>query len=176
MIGQLERLMAMADLRQLLSLGLIAGLTLAGCSGGGSSSDDAGPDGGFVLTCQDDSRVTAYAPGVTATSLDGQMKVTFMSATPAPPAAFGLNAWTVKITDGSGNPLPNLPLIARSLPPDQTLYMPDMGHGANAPVIDGGTGGVYEYSDAYLTMPGIWQIIFAVDGGESAQVDFCVTQ
>jgi hypothetical protein len=51
-----------------------------------------------------------------------------------------------------------------------------MGHGANAPVIDGGTGGVYEYSDAYLTMPGIWQIIFAVDGGESAQVDFCVTQ
>lgn len=165
----------MQNRKHLLGMGLVlAGL--CGACGASSASDGGSVNSGFVLTCQDDPRVTAYAPGVTATSVDGQLKVTFMSATPAPPAAFGLNAWTVKFTDGSGNPLPNLPILSRTLPPEQTLYMPDMGHGANAPLVDGGAGGVYVYSDAYLTMPGIWQVTFAVDGGESAQIDFCVTQ
>ena len=151
----------------------LGGAASGSCGGGGDSvsSEDAGTvDAGFVLTCQDDPRVTAYAPGITATSIDGQMKVVFMSADPAPPAD-GLDSWSVKITDGSGNPLPNLPLIGSPT----TLFMPDMGHGANAPYIDGGAGGIYNYTEANLFMPGIWRVTFAVDGGESAQIFFCIT-
>ncbi len=164
-------------------LAAVAGFALAGLSGassggcGGGGADDAGaadaatPDAGFVLTCQDstDPLVTAYKTGLTATSLDGQMKVTFMSASPEPPAD-NLNSWNVQVTDAAGNPLPNLPLVVK-------LYMPQMNHGANDPWVDGGESGNYTISEINLFMPGIWQITFveAMDGGESAQIDFCIT-
>lgn len=152
----------------LAALGLGVAPGLGGC--GGSSAGDAGNiDAGYILTCQNDSRVTPYANGLTATALDQQLVVTFLSADPDPPAA-NLNAWAVKIADGSGKPLPSLPLTVK-------LFMPDMYHGANSPWVDGGAGGSYQISEINLFMPGIWQITFQVDadGGDSAQVDFCIT-
>jgi hypothetical protein len=61
----------MRERNQLWSLGVVAGLAVAGLSGGcgGSSSDDAGyVDAGFTITCQfsTDPLVTAWAPGITA--------------------------------------------------------------------------------------------------------------
>lgn len=127
-------------------------------------------DAGITITCQNstDPLVTAYAAGVSATSADGKMVVTIMSADPAPPAQ-DLDAFTVKITDGSGNPLSNLPITV-------TPFMPQMGHGVGTtPVVAAQSGGVYDVSDVYLFMPGIWQLTFqGGPGGDSAAINFCI--
>src|SRR5271155_3168423 len=98
-------------LRPLHSLALLAPLALvagplAACvtSSSGDGSDGSGTAQQSV--CATDPRVQTCAAGLTATSADGTLKVSFMDAVPAPPQKVNDNTWTVEITDGSGAPVP----------------------------------------------------------------------
>ena len=121
------------------------------------------------------SQILAFEPCVSES--DGNVRVTFLCSEPAAPAQ-GLNSFTVAVTDGQGNPLPNLPLSV-------SLWMPQHCHGPQyQPTVDGGAGGLYTVSNAYLFMDGVWQLTFTVDGGYQGscppspatgpQFDFCV--
>ncbi|MHB8419467.1 MAG: FixH family protein [Myxococcales bacterium] len=97
-----------------------------------------------------------YAPCVSEG--DGQLRVTFLCTDPPSPVQ-GINHFTVAVTDGSGTPVPNLPLSVN-------LWMPLHCHGPQyQPSVDGGADGVYQIDGAYLFMAGEWQITFSVDGG-----------
>lgn len=150
------------------SLGVLS-LPVSGCSKADPATD-AGveEDGGFVLTCQNDSRVEAWAPNLSFASSDGAMKVTLLQSTPAPPAQ-GLNSWSIKVTDGSGNPLPNLSL---QLVP----YMPDHHHGPSVtPEITSNGDGTYSITNIDYFMPGVWQNTLQDGTSESAVIDFCIS-
>jgi hypothetical protein len=120
-------------------------------------------DGGGV-NCQNDPRVLTYATPVTASSTDGTVKISLMQGNPAPPALY-TNTWTVKIANGSGNPIANNANI--SVPPP---YMPDHGHFSDQSptVTPKGSDGSYEVDDVYFFMPGVWQTTFLVPTGSSA--------
>src|SRR5580704_15589049 len=95
-----------------LAASLFAVLLAAGCSSssgggtGGAAGGTGGGDAGTVqqATCANDHRVTAYRTGLTEAAMDGKLKMTFMSANPAPPTR-GINAWSIQLTDGSGQPV-----------------------------------------------------------------------
>src|SRR5713101_2815575 len=99
---------------------LFLALALAAACGGSQSSS---ADGGDVVNCTNDPRVTAYAPNLAVTSVSTGMKFVLVSSTPAPPAR-GTDTWAVRVTDASGQALPNLSLSV--LP-----FMPDHGHGTS---------------------------------------------
>jgi hypothetical protein len=149
----------------------VAALALATSCG---SSQPTPPDAGDAtsVSCQTDARVTTYSPGLAATSSDGAMKATLMSATPSPPANSN-NSWMVALTDGSGNPLEG---AAVGVVP----AMPYMGHGTPIrPVITPQSGGVFQIDDINLYMAGIWEVTLSVtpaSGGsaENASFFFCI--
>src|ERR1700742_3496471 len=77
-------------------------IALLGC--GNSDSAGAGGEGGSSITpaaCASDPRIQVYATGLSKTSTDGTMKVSFVAAQPAPPDMGG-NTWTVHVTDANG--------------------------------------------------------------------------
>ena len=150
----------MRTTRALLAAGSIA---LAAC-GKGTSDADAGD----VVNCQDDPRVTAFAPNLSVKSASGAMLYTLVSATPAPPAR-GNDTWTIHVTDASGQPLPNLSLSV--LP-----FMPDHGHGTSVTAsVTAKGGGDYTVTPLYFFMPGVWRISFnPVGSSDVANFWFCV--
>jgi hypothetical protein len=120
----------------------------------------------------------AYEPCISEG--DSAVRYTLLCSDPSPPTV-GLNTFTVAVTDGKGNPLPNLPLSVN-------LWMPQHCHGPGyEPFVDGGADGIYTVSDAYLFMDGVWQLTFTTaDAGyknscppnalpdDSQQFNFCV--
>ena len=124
-----------------------------------------------TATCSADPRVQAYAPGLSASSTDGAVTVTFVAAAPAPPDK-GNNEWTVQVTDGAGAPIDGATITV-------TPYMPDHGHGSSiAPnVAAGQQPGQYAVTLVNLFMPGVWRITFDVAVGaveSTVQFMFCV--
>jgi subtilisin family serine protease len=145
-------------LRSTLFLALALG---AACGGSQSSSSD-------VVNCTNDSRVAAYVPNLAVTSAGGGMKFVLVSSDPAPPAR-GTDIWALRVTDASGQPLPNLSLSV--LP-----FMPDHGHGTSVtPQITSNGGGNYTVSNLYFFMPGVWRITFtSASPSDTAAFFFCV--
>ncbi|MFO0591030.1 MAG: FixH family protein [Polyangiaceae bacterium] len=158
-------------IRPLLPL-LLGAAALAACSDG-----ETGTSGTTTATttdtsgCATDTRAQVYAVGLSESSADGAVKITFVDADPAPPAK-GNNTWTVKLTDGSGAALAGATIEA-------TAYMPDHGH--TSPIKPTGTEkdpGTYELTPVNLFMPGIWEVTLKVTpaGGmaEEVKFTFCV--
>ncbi len=132
-------------------------LFVAGCS-----SSPSHPDGGDLITCQDDSRVAVYRPNLPASSTSGTLGFTLAQANPAPPAV-GTNTWTLRVADSSGQPVPNLAL---SVVP----FMPDHGHGTSVQAqVTANPDSSYTVTPLYFFMPGVWRITFSTtpDAGHS---------
>lgn len=137
-------------------------LALVGC---GEHPDPNPPDSG-TITCQEDSRVTAYSAGMTQKSDDGSVQVKLVSADPAPPLR-GMNTWQVQVQDGSGNPIDGATVSV-------DLYMPDHGHSSpTTPTVTAQSNGAYEISNLNFFMPGVWRARFTVTRDTTTElVDF----
>ena len=141
-------------------------LMFAGCAGGSGSGDlDAGPgeaDSGFV-SCASDSRVQAYAPGMSVHDGAGDREYVLTAANPAPPAR-GTNTWTVKVLDATGQPMPDLQL-------DAAAFMPEHGHGSDVvPQVGSNGDGTYSVGPLYFFMPGVWRVTLSdSDGGAATE-------
>ncbi len=141
---------------------------VAGC---GSKTD---MNSGDVINCQNDARVTAYAPNLSVTSASGR-KFILVRSDPAPPAK-GTDTWTMRVQDSSGNGLSNLLLW---IDPNQGAWMPDHGHGSSVHAdITANADGTYTVAPLYFFMPGVWRITIssAPDAGpsDSAVFYFCI--
>jgi hypothetical protein len=151
----------------LLSIPLAACASSAGGGGAGGS-----PPATTDSVCDTDPRAETYVAGMSATSLDGSLKMSLMAASPAPPAR-GLNAWTVAITDASGAPLSGATIALKP-------FMPDHGHGASVipQVTPMATQGTFDVQEIDLFMPGIWTNTFTITPAsgpdESVVFTFCI--
>jgi hypothetical protein len=159
---------AMLSLR-VASLLFLVTVTPTACTTNSSASPDdtqAQADAGPTVTCQQDPRVDTYVANLTKASASGQLKVTLVSSDPAPPLR-GTNTWSVKVADGSGNPVANANLTV-------TPFMPDHNHGTSvSPSATAKGDGTYEISSLFLFMPGVWKVTIA-NGSESVDFFFCV--
>jgi hypothetical protein len=162
----------MVTLRRLLALALVA-VPLAACGTGGSGG--AGGSGGSGIAtslCDTDPRAMTYAVGLSRTATGAPFKVTFVDATPAPPSD-GMNAWTVRVTDGSGNPVTGATITLKP-------WMPDMGHGSSVTpqITPMGEDGMYQVTLIDLFMPGIWSNTFTIKTASAplatAVFTFCI--
>jgi hypothetical protein len=156
--------------------GLAALPTMAGCSSSDGGDSSSGTTTMTVTTedspCATDPRGQHYAVGLSGASADGSLKMSFVSANPAPPGE-GENYWTLKVTDGSGAPLTGATF-------DVKPWMPDHGHGSS--IIPSMTPmsvpGEYDVGILEFFMPGIWQTTITEEGTtgapEAVVFTFCV--
>lgn len=163
--------------RRLIPL-VLGGLgVLAGCGGGDTDTSGTTTTTTTSATttetpaCATDPRAQAYAVGLSSTSTDGAVKITFVDADPAPPAK-GNNTWTVAITDAAGAPIAGATIAT-------VAYMPDHGHTSPIkPVATEMAPGTYEVTPVNLFMPGIWEVTLTVtpSGGtaEPVKFTFCI--
>jgi hypothetical protein len=141
-------------------------LTACGSASGGGGTGASTSEG----TCDTDSRAQAYATGLSATSMDGTIKMSFVNASPSPPAK-GLNTWTLQLTSST-----QVTASMISLQP----FMPDHGHGPSVTptVTPMATQGMFSVSDIDLFMPGIWANTFTITPAsgpaETLVFTFCV--
>jgi YtkA-like len=145
----------MRFLPRLQALALLAGAGACTTSSPGEGSGGSGTAQQSV--CATDPRAEIYEVGLSATSADGSLKVSFMHADPAPPAKVNDNTWTVRITDRRGAPVTGATITV-------VPFMPDHGHGsAIVPQVTSmSAAGVYQVSSLDLFMPGIWTSTFTV--------------
>jgi hypothetical protein len=154
-----------------LSLLLVWTLVVGACSSQSPTGNGTGPVTGNPSVCSGDPRGMTYAIGLSATGMKG-LKATFVDATPAPPAK-NENSWTLKITDGQGNPVNGATLAAAP-------FMPDHGHGPPAlPIVTPmGSDGTYVVNQLDFFMAGIWQVTFTITPtsgpADSVVFTFCV--
>ncbi len=153
-------------------------LALAGCGGGetGTSGESTTTTTSATTTetpaCAADPRAQVYAVGLSGSSADGAVTITFVDADPAPPAK-GNNTWTVTIEDAAGDPIGGATI-------ETTAYMPDHGH--TSPIKPAATSlddkGTYQIDPVNLFMPGIWEVTLTVTptGGtaEAVKFTFCI--
>jgi hypothetical protein len=155
--------------RLLASFGFVSfALPVAAC--GSSTSGGAGGSAPASL-CDTDPRAMKYAAGLSQKTVDGALKVSLTQATPAPPA-LNENAWTVTITDGSGNPVSDATITVKP-------WMPDMGHGSSVtPQVMPMSNGTYQITLLDLFMPGIWTNTFTISTpstpATTAVFTFCI--
>ncbi len=136
-------------------------------SDGGS---DPGGSSGSTSACAQDARKDVYAAGLTKQTASA-MSVKVMSATPAPPAKL-TNELTLQLLDAAGQPVDGATL---SVVP----FMPDHGHGsAVKPAVTPKGGGVYDVTNLYYPMPGLWRVTVTVQMPNVAAQDvafsFCI--
>jgi hypothetical protein len=159
------------------SASLIAGalaIGAVGC-GGQNAAADPGVDGSALLySCATDTRAVPYMANLARPSLSGDSTAILVKSDPAP-LAKGLNNWTLKILDASGNPESGLTIKA-------VAWMPDHGHGPSVqPVVTpvNGQSGVYLASPVDLFMEGYWEVTFtwqpATGAQESAVFPICIS-
>ncbi len=153
-----------------LALALLA-VPVAAC---GTTSDGGGGGGGSAPTslCDTDPRAMTYAVGLSRTASGGALTVSFVDATPAPPAE-NLNTWLVKITDASGAPVTDATIAVKP-------FMPDMGHGSSITpeITPASAAGTYQVTLLDLFMPGIWTNTFTItrasDPAQTVVFTFCI--
>jgi YtkA-like len=159
--------------RRLLGALALLAISLAACnstSTGGGSGGSPGSDTDSL--CDTDPRAETYAVGLSATSADGKMKVSFVDADPAPPDK-GLNSWTMKVTDAADKPVTGASIVL-------VPFMPDHGHGASVDpqVKPMPSEGMYQITVIDLFMPGIWTNTFTITPtsgpAETVVFTFCV--
>jgi hypothetical protein len=124
-------------------------------TGDDSAPSTSGDDSSTLVNCQNDRRVDTYVANLTKTSTDGALKITLVSADPAPPA-IDSNTWIIRATDGSGTPMTHATLKVAP-------FMPDHNHGTSIiATITPQSDGSYTVTPLYLFMPGVWRIRFSV--------------
>ena len=87
----------------------------------GCGSDEPAP---FNICDNFATAYEGYSAGLSKDGAAGKVRVTLVSAEPAPPGP-GINAWQLQVSDASGTPLPDARLT--KVKP----WMPDHGHGSN---------------------------------------------
>lgn len=150
-----------------LGFGALALVVAAAC--GGSTPSDQTADGGEVIDCSKDARVTAYKPGLTTTSTSGALSFVLVKSDPGPPTR-GTDTWTIKVSNASTQ-APMTGLSMTVLP-----FMPDHGHGTavNA-TVTANADGTYTVAPLYFFMPGVWRITFTSTApADTAQFLFCI--
>jgi hypothetical protein len=158
--------------RLLVSLAALLAIMAPACSPSSNGGGSSGAVTSQASVCAGDPRATPYAVGLSAQAMDGAFAVSFVDANPAPPAK-GENTWTVKITDGSGQPMSGATVTVKP-------FMPDHGHGSSIvpQVTPMGSDGTYQVSLLELFMPGIWQVTFtlmpASGPADTVLFTFCV--
>ena len=121
----------------------------------GCSSQSSNADAGDAIDCTNDSRVAAYSPAMSVSSMNGSTRYTLAQASPAPPAV-GVNTWTLRMADSSGHALANL------AQPIDFPFMPDHGHGSSVrPQATLNGDNSYTINNLYFFMPGVWRITFS---------------
>ncbi len=161
----------------MIILSLAGAFALAGCGGGDTDTSGTTTTTTTSATttetpaCAADPRAQVYAVGLSSTSADGAVKITFVDADPAPPAK-GNNTWTVTVVDAAGKPITGAMITT-------VAYMPDHGH--TSPIKPTATeqdAGTYEVTPVNLFMPGVWEVTLTVTpaGGtaEAVKFTFCV--
>jgi hypothetical protein len=158
--------------------GLAALPAMAGCS----SSEMDGSSGTTTTTttittedspCATDPRGQHYAVGLSGASADGSLKMSFVDASPTPPAE-GENDWTLKVMDSTGAPLTGATFTVKP-------WMPDHLHGSSiVPAMTPmSTAGVYHVGILEFFMPGIWQTTITEEQTTGAPEDvvftFCIS-
>jgi hypothetical protein len=157
-------------------LTVIVATALAACSsssGGddGTSGSTSGASGGTTsAACAQDTRKDIYTAGL-AKQTPGALSIKLMEATPAPPQKQS-NEMTLQVVDAAGKPVDGATLSV-------TPYMPDHGHGSSVkPTVTAKGGGVYDVTNVYLPMPGLWRLTVTVQMPNAAPQDaafaFCI--
>ena len=136
------------------------------------ASDEEPEASDAMADCTVDSRAEAYAPGMQAMAPDGT-RLVLVSAEPGPPVRFD-NTWTVQALGADGEPLAVTDLRVEP-------FMPDHGHGTPEPPepVAEAEPGRYRMGPFDLWMPGIWQLHFSMDHGETtstATLSFCIEE
>jgi hypothetical protein len=153
---------------------------LAGCSSSEASGTSGTTTGTTTTTdtttdtsaCSVGPTPEAFAAGLSGSSADGSLKMSFVSASPAPPEK-GENNWTLKVTDGSGAPVTGASFTVKP-------WMPEHLHGSSIvpQMTPASQPGVYDVGILEFFMPGIWQttITLVEDAGppEDVVFTFCV--
>lgn len=150
---------------------LAASLLVPACSNGDDDGAPAGAsDASTTSACAQDTRKDVYAVGLTKKTA-ASLSVKIMGATPAPPAKL-TNELSLQLLDAGGQPLDGATL---SVVP----FMPDHGHGsAVKPTVTARGGGLYDITNLYYPMPGLWRVTVTVQLPSMAAQDvafaFCI--
>ena len=95
-----------------------------------------------------------------------------MSNDPSPPQR-DVNTLVLEMLDAYGTPLDGATLQV-------VPWMPDHGHGSSVkPTVNAMGGGVYDVTNLYYVMPGLWQLTMTVTPpgsttGDTAVFNFCI--
>jgi hypothetical protein len=122
--------------------------------------------------CDTDPRAQTYGVGLSATAMDGTVKVSFVDAMPAPPTK-GVNTWTIQLNDANGQPMNGATITV-------VPFMPDHNHGSSITpqVMAMPAAGNYQVSLLDLFMVGIWDVTFTITPAsgppETLKFTFCV--
>jgi len=157
-----------------VALAGIAALAPA-CSSSSGGDGSTGGTSGAVTTmsaaCMADTRKDIYTAGLTKQTASGALSIELMNATPAPPQKES-NALVLKVASAGGAPVDGATL---SVVP----FMPDHGHGSSVkPTVTPMGGGLYDVSNVYLPMPGLWRLTVTVQmpdvAAQDAAFQFCI--
>ena len=153
--------------RSALVAAAAAALVVA-CASSDGGSDPGGSSG--TSACAQDARKDVYTAGLSKQTASA-MSVKVMSATPAPPAKL-TNELTLQLLDAAGRPVDGATI---SVVP----FMPDHGHGsAVKPAVTPKGGGVYDVTNLYDPLPGLWRVTVTVQMPNVAAQDvafsFCI--
>lgn len=98
----------------------------------------------------------------TVKGTSGLVNVAIRSS-PQPPVR-GLSNFQFTVTDASGTPVDGLQIAVEP-------WMPQMGHGSSiTPTVTDVGGGVYQVTQVYLFMAGLWQLRTTITGAMSDSV------
>lgn len=144
--------------RSPMLLALISAAFLVACDDGGGG-EDGGTTGTIEDPCANDDRGDEYAVGLSRTGEMGNVTLTFVDASPAPPRK-GDNRWVIEVTSASdGSPIDDATFTV-------TPFMPDHGHGTPVPVgVEHAPNppGTWIFDPVNLMMAGLWEITFDVE-------------
>ena len=149
-------------------------IAVSACSSSGGSdngtSGTSGSSGTTASACAQDTRKDIYTAGL-AKHTGGSLSVKAMESTPAPPAKLN-NAMTFQVVDAAG-------LAVDGASVSVVPFMPDHGHGSSVkPTVTPKGGGLYEVTNLYYPMPGLWRVTVTVQLPNVAPQDvafsFCI--
>jgi YtkA-like len=137
---------------------------------GGESGAVSGGDSGVSGCVGWTGDLETYTADMVRTGDSGAFKFELTGINPS--LIVGNQAWTLSITDATGQPVTGAKFT------NIKTWMPQHGHPSTAlPVAVEKGGGVYEVDDLYLYMAGIWQVTFSVSSGtttDQTTFTFCL--
>ncbi len=130
-----------------LVLGSLLATLACGCSGPSSEGDEG-------------------AAELTVSSESGAYEVTLESSPEREPVRGHNDIWLTVVSTDDGGAVSDLTLT-------MVPFMPAMGHGnGSKPTGEAVGGGVYEFRDVNLTMPGLWELRTGIVGPKADSVTF----